>query len=232
MSKTLIFTATYNERDNVKTLIENLNKLNEDIDILVIDDNSPDKTWEILQNLEINITNLKVIIRENKSGLDTAHKLAFEYAKNNNYINFISMDADLSHDPLEIPKIIDHLDKFAFVIGSRYSLGGRCEMTGFRLLLSMIGNRVFKYFLKINCNEFTSSFRGFNLTKLKDFDFNLINSKGYSFFMETIYRINKLNYEIKEIPIIFKNRAQGKSKIPKIEIFRTIKNLLILFFEK
>ena len=142
------------------------------------------------------------------------------------------MDADLSHDPLEIPKIIDHLDKFAFVIGSRYSLGGRCEMTGFRLLLSMIGNRVFKYFLKINCNEFTSSFRGFNLTKLKDFDFNLINSKGYSFFMETIYRINKLNYEIKEIPIIFKNRAQGKSKIPKIEIFRTIKNLLILFFEK
>ena len=232
MGKTLIFTATYNERDNVKTLIENLNKLNEDIDILVIDDNSPDKTWEILQNLEINITNLKVIIRENKSGLDTAHKLAFEYAKNNNYINFISMDADLSHDPLEIPKIIDHLDKFAFVIGSRYSLGGRCEMTGFRLLLSMIGNRVFKYFLKINCNEFTSSFRGFNLTKLKDFDFNLINSKGYSFFMETIYRINKLNYEIKEIPIIFKNRAQGKSKIPKIEIFRTIKNLLILFFEK
>tara|TARA_B100000900_G_scaffold391654_1_gene386451 strand:+ start:54 stop:752 length:699 start_codon:yes stop_codon:yes gene_type:complete len=232
MSKTLIFTATYNERDNVKTLIENLNKLNEDIDILVIDDNSPDKTWEILQNLEIKIPNLKVIIRENKSGLDTAHKLAFEYAKNNNYINFISMDADLSHDPLEIPKIINHLDKFAFVIGSRYSLGGRCEMTGFRLLLSMIGNRIFKYFLKINCNEFTSSFRGFNLTKLKDFDFNLINSKGYSFFMETIYRINKLNYKIKEIPIIFKNRAQGKSKIPKIEIFRTIKNLLILFFEK
>ena len=232
MSKTLIFTATYNEKENVKKLIENLNKLDQDIDILIIDDNSPDKTWEILQNLEIKIPNLKVIIRENKSGLDTAHKLAFEYAKNNNYINFISMDADLSHDPLEIPKIINHLDKFAFVIGSRYSLGGRCEMTGFRLLLSMIGNRIFKYFLKINCNEFTSSFRGFNLTKLKDFDFNLINSKGYSFFMETIYRINKLNYKIKEIPIIFKNRAQGKSKIPKIEIFRTIKNLLILFFEK
>ena len=232
MSKTLIFTATYNEKENVKKLIENLNKLGQDIDILIIDDNSPDKTWEILQNLEKNTPNLKVIIRESKSGLDTAHKLAYSYAKSKNYVNFISMDADLSHDPLEIPKIINLLDKFAFVIGSRYSLGGRCEMTGFRLLLSMIGNKIFKYFLRINCNEFTSSFRGFNLIKLKDFDFNLINSKGYSFFMETIYRINKLNYEIKEIPIIFKNRAQGKSKIPKIEIFRTVKNLFILIFEK
>ena len=232
MSKTLIFTATYNEKENIEKLIYNINKLNKDIDILVIDDNSPDKTWEILQQLEKNLPNLKVIIRNGKSGLDTAHKLAYEYAKNNNYINFISMDADLSHDPLEIPKIMNLLDEFPFVIGSRYSLGGKCEMNGFRLLLSMVGNKVFKYFLKINCNEFTSSFRGFNLIKLKNFDFNLINSKGYSFFMETIYRINKLNYDIKEIPIIFKNRAQGKSKIPKIEIFRTIKNLLILFFEK
>ena len=232
MSKTLIFTATYNEKENIKKLIHDINKLNRDIDILVIDDNSPDKTWEILQQLEKNLPNLKVIIRNGKSGLDTAHKLAYEYAKNNNYINFISMDADLSHDPLEIPKIMNLFDEFPFVIGSRYSLGGKCEMNGFRLLLSMVGNKVFKYFLKINCNEFTSSFRGFNLVKLKNFDFNLINSKGYSFFMETIYRINKLNYEIKEIPIIFKNRAQGKSKIPKIEIFRTIKNLIILFFEK
>lgn len=230
MSKTLIFTATYNEKENIEKLIYNINKLNKDIDILVIDDNSPDKTWEILQQLEKNLPNLKVIIRNGKSGLDTAHKLAYEYAKNNNYINFISMDADLSHDPLEIPKIMNLLDEFPFVIGSRYSLGGKCEMNGFRLLLSMVGNKVFKYFLKINCNEFTSSFRGFNLIKLKNFDFNLINSKGYSFFMETIYRINRLNYEIKEIPIIFKDRTQGKSKIPKIEILRTLKNILLLKF--
>ena len=129
----------------------------------------PTKTWEILQNLEKNTPNLKVIIRESKSGLDTAHKLAYSYAKSKNYVNFISMDADLSHDPLEIPKIINLLDKFAFVIGSRYSLGGRCEMTGFRLLLSMIGNKIFKYFLRINCNEFTSSFRGFQPYKTQRF---------------------------------------------------------------
>ena len=87
MTKTLIFTATYNEKENIKNLIENLNKLNLDIDILIIDDNSPDKTWEILQQLERNLPNLKVIIREGKSGLDTAHKLAYQYAKKNNYTN-------------------------------------------------------------------------------------------------------------------------------------------------
>ena len=83
MSKTLIFTATYNEKENIKKLIHDINKLNRDVDILVIDDNSPDKTWEILQQLEKNLSNLKVIVRDGKSGLDTAHKLAYEYAKNN-----------------------------------------------------------------------------------------------------------------------------------------------------
>ena len=112
MTKTLVFTATYNEKENIKKLIYDINKLNKDVDILVIDDNSPDKTWENLQQLEKNLPNLKVIVRDNKSGLDTAHKLAYEYAKNNNYTNFISMDADLSHDPLEIPKIMNHLNDF------------------------------------------------------------------------------------------------------------------------
>ena len=232
MSKTLIFTATYNEKENIKKLLEDLNHLNIDIDILVIDDNSPDKTWEILQELEKNSQNLKVIVREDKSGLDTAHKLAFEYAKNNSYEKFISMDADLSHDPNEIPKMIDILNKSSFVIGSRYAEGGKCEMSGHRLIISIIGNKFIKKILKINCNEFTTSYRGFNLLKLKDFDLNAVKSKGYSFFMETIYRLNKHGVIINEIPIHFRNRSHGSSKIPGIEIFRTLKNLFILYFEK
>ncbi len=232
MSKTLIFTATYNEKENIKKLLEDLNHLNIDIDILVIDDNSPDKTWEILQELEKNSHNLKVIVREDKSGLDTAHKLAFEYAKNNSYEKFISMDADLSHDPNEIPKMIDILNKSSFVIGSRYAEGGKCEMSGHRLIISIIGNKFIKKILKINCNEFTTSYRGFNLLKLKDFDLNAVKSKGYSFFMETIYRLNKHGVIINEIPIHFRNRSHGSSKIPGIEIFRTLKNLFILYFEK
>ena len=232
MSKTLIFTATYNEKENIKKLLDNLNHLKIDIDILVIDDNSPDKTWEILQELEKNNHNLKVIVRKDKSGLDTAHKLAFEYAKNNSYEKFISMDADLSHDPNEIPKMINILNKSSFVIGSRYAEGGKCEMSGHRLILSIIGNKFIKKILKINCNEFTTSYRGFNLLKLKDFDLNEVKSKGYSFFMETIYRLNKHGVIINEIPIHFRNRSHGSSKIPGIEIFRTLKNLFILYFEK
>jgi len=232
MSKTLIFTATYNEKENIKKLLENLNHLKIDIDILVIDDNSPDKTWEILQELEKNSNNLKVIVRKNKSGLDTAHKLAFKYAKDNGYEKFISMDADLSHDPNEIPKMIDILEKSSFVIGSRYIAGGKCEMSTHRLMLSIIGNKLIKKILRINCNEFTTSYRGFNLLKLKEFNLSIVKSKGYSFFMETIYRLNKQKVIINEIPIHFRNRRHGNSKIPGVEIFRTLKNLLILYFEK
>lgn len=231
MNKTLIFTATYNEKENIKNLIENLNELNLDIDILVIDDYSPDKTWKILQELEKQVKNLKVIVRNNKLGLDTAHKLAFDYARNHNYEKFISMDADLSHDPNEIPKMIDILNRSSFVIGSRYIKGSKIEMSGHRLALSIIGNKFIKKVLKINCNEFTTSYRGFNLSKLKDFNLNMINSKGYSFFMETIYRLSKHGVNINEIPINFKNRRHGYSKIPKIEIFRTLKNLLLLYLE-
>lgn len=231
MSKTLIFTATYNEKDNIKTLIEKLNNLNVDIDILIIDDKSPDGTWKILDELKKNLTNLKVIVRDGKSGLDTAHKLAYQYAKDAGYENFISMDADLSHDPVEIPKILDKLRYNSFVIGSRYIKGGKCEMSGFRLILSVLGNKLIKYILGLNCNEFTTSYRGFNLSKLQNFDFSIINSKGYSFFMETIYRLHLHGVEINEIPINFRNRKQGKSKIASIEIFRTLKNLFFLYFQ-
>tara|TARA_B100000035_G_C20971734_1_gene541362 strand:+ start:16 stop:726 length:711 start_codon:yes stop_codon:yes gene_type:complete len=231
MSKTLIFTATYNEKDNIKTLVEKLNNLNIDIDILIIDDKSPDGTWKILENLEKNLTNLKVIVRDGKSGLDTAHKLAFKYAKEKGYENFISMDADLSHDPVEVPKILDKLENNSFVIGSRYIKGGNCEMSGFRLILSVLGNKLIKRVLGLNCNEFTTSYRGFNLIRLKNFDINIINSRGYSFFMETIYRLHLHGVDINEIPINFRNRKQGKSKIPSNEIFRTLKNLFFLYYQ-
>ena len=232
MTKTLIFTATYNEKENIKILIEKIVNLNKDTDILVIDDNSPDQTGELLKDLQKTMSNLKVIIREKKLGLDTAHKLAFNYSKENNYQKLITLDADLSHDPMEIPKIIDLLDANSFVIGSRYMDGGSCEMSFLRLILSIIGNKIIKHILNIKSNEFTTSFRGFNLVKLTNFNLDMVNSKGYSFFMETIFILNKLGYNIYEIPIQFKNRTQGKSKIPKLELLRTLKNLLIICFKK
>ena len=230
MSKTLIFSATYNEADNIAKFLDKFLSLNLDLDILIIDDSSPDETYKIIQKYSKLHPNIFLHQRNNKLGLDTAHKYAYNYAKQNNYSKLITLDADLSHDQNEIPKMINILDNHEFVIGSRYMKGGKCEMSIPRLLLSVIGNKIIKYILKINSDEFTTSFRGFNLIKLDDFSLDLINSKGYSFFMETIFRINERKININQIPIHFKNRAQGKSKIPKYEIIRTLKNLIILKF--
>ena len=164
--------------------------------------------------------------------MDTAHKEAYEYAISNNYDYLITMDADLSHDPNEIKNFINYLSDFPFVIGSRYIKGGKCLMSGKRFLMSKFGNKLIKKVLQINSNEFTTSYRGFNLSKLKNFHLNKVSNKGYSFFMGTLFEIDKLGYKIKEIPIIFQDRQKGLSKIPKIEILRTIKNLFILFLKK
>ena len=201
MSKNLIFSATYNEKDNIKVLIEKISKYSLNSDIFIIDDNSPDGTSNILHELKRKNSNLQFLIREGKLGLDTAHKYAYDYAIKNGYEKLITMDADLSHDPKEIPTFINLLDEHEFVIGSRYLKGGKCEMPLLRLSLSIIGNKIIKFILKINCNEFTTSYRGFNLLKLNNFHLNKIKSKGYSFFMETIFRINQSGYKIFEIPI-------------------------------
>ena len=228
MSKILVFTATYNEVQNIKKLISLIYKNFPKADILVIDDNSPDLTYKLLKKLKKKYKNLKIKLRDKKYGLDSAHKFAYDFAKKNGYVKLITMDADLSHNPIEIKKIVRLLDKSEFVIGSRYIKGGKCEMGFLRYLISVIGNKFIKFFLGIKCNEFTTSYRGFNLIKLKNFSLKKIKSKGYSFFMETVYLINKKNFKITEIPIIFKNRIYGKSKIPKIEILRTFFNLIRL----
>ena len=228
MSKTLVFTATYNEVRNIKKLISLIYKNFPKADILVIDDNSPDLTYKLLKKLKKKYKNLKIKLRDKKYGLDSAHKFAYDFAKKNGYVKLITMDADLSHNPIEIKKIVRLLDKSEFVIGSRYIKGGKCELPFLRYLISFLGNKFIKFFLGIKCNEFTTSYRGFNLIKLKNFSLKKIKSKGYSFFMETVYLINKKNFKITEIPIKFKNRIHGKSKIPKIEILRTFFNVIRL----
>lgn len=136
----------------------------------------------------------------------------------------------MSHDPKEIPLFIKYLDKYKFIIGSRYIAGGACNMKGSRLFLSFFGNKFIKYILRINCHEFTTSYRAFNLRALENFDLSFVKSAGYSFFMETIYQLHKRHVIIKEIPIIFLDRKYGKSKIPKVELFRTLFNVFKIKF--
>ena len=230
--KILVFTACYNEKENIKKLILKI-KLNlPESEILVIDDNSPDQTKEVINNLKNKISKLYLIVREKKLGLDTAHKFAYEFATKNNYDYLITMDADLSHDPKELKNFVKNLEKNPFVIGSRYIVGGKCEMKGTRLIMSKTGNLVIKFFSKINCNEFTTSYRGFNIKKLKNFHLNNVKEAGYSFFMGTVFELSKQNFNIKEIPITFADREQGISKIPRLEILRTIKNLFKYVLKK
>ena len=230
--KILIFTATYNESENIEELIRMIKIQDSCPDLLINDDNSPDKTADKITGLKKIYQKLFLIKRSGKLGLDSAHKEGYEFALKNNYDFFISMDADFSHDPKEIKNFIKHLNNFPFVIGSRYIAGGKNLMKKKRFLISKYGNLLIEFFLKIGCTEYTTSYRGFNLNKLVNFHLNSVEAKGYSFFMGTIFEIYKKNFEIKEIPIIFKDRSKGYSKIPKLEIFRTLKNLMVLFLKK
>lgn len=227
-SKILIFSATYNEAKNITLLIKTIEELNLNTDILIIDDNSPDKTWQVVQDYSKNKKNIYLIVRDKKRGLDTAHKLAFEYSINNNYDFLITIDADLTHDPKKIPEFINELKKNPFVLGSRFVEGGSFDSKGWRRVLSIFGNKFIKIAFNINCHEFTTAFRGYNLKRLEGFDLRNVKSKGYSFFMETIFLINKKNIPIKEIPFQAQLRYKGKSKIERIEIFRTLINVLRL----
>jgi len=230
--KVLVFIATYNEVENIVSIINSIKSQPSNPDLLIIDDNSPDGTSEEIKKIQKKFENIFLIERNGKLGLDTAHKEAYSFAVENQYDFFITMDADFSHDPNEIELFINNLEEFPFVIGSRYTKGGQCLMKGKRLLLSKYGNLFIKFILQIDCNEFTTSYRGFNIKKLNNFHLNLVKSKGYSFFMGTLYEISIRKFNIKEIPIIFKDREKGYSKIPRAEIFRTLKNVLILKFKK
>lgn len=226
--KILVFTATYNESENISELISLIMEQNFKPDLLIIDDNSPDGTYNKVQQMQKKFKNLFLIKRNGKLGLDTAHKEGYDFAKKNNYDYFITMDADFSHDPSELPNFVKNLNNFPIILGSRYVTGGNCLMSGRRLIISKYGNKFMKFIFKFDCNEFTTSYRGFNLKKLNDFHLNLIKTKGYSFFMGTIYEIFKKGFKVKEIPITFKDRSKGYSKIPRIEILRTLKNVFFL----
>ena len=127
MKKNLVFTATYNEADNISTFLDLVLKI-PSIDILIVDDNSPDKTGDIIKQYQKNNENLFLISRKGKEGLDSAHKIGFNFAKEKSYQKLVRIDADLSHDPKMIPKFIESLEDKPFVIGSRYMEGASNDM--------------------------------------------------------------------------------------------------------
>ena len=229
--KILIFSPTFNERNNI---IQFLNKFRENYnkyDLLIVDDNSPDNTFLVLKlNSRLN-KNITIKKRKSKLGLDTVYKYAFKYAFENNYDNLISIDFDLQHNLADIKKIIFYLKNYNFVIGSRYINGGKCNLKGFRYILSFYGNKLIKFILKLPLDEFTTALRGYDKKVIKNLSSSNFSTKGYSFQTEVVNKIYKKQFRVKEFPIIFGNRSSGKSKIPKLESLRTIIYLIKVLFK-
>lgn len=229
-SNTLISIATYKESENIVELISQIRINNPTIKILIINDNSNDSTREIIQKL--NDKNLFFLERPSKLGLGTAHKLSMFFAIKYNYSFLLTMDGDFSHDPIYIPKFLREANLNNFIIGSRFIKDGKTDYTGLRKYVSLIGNYVAKKFLKINCNEFTTYFRVYSVNVLKKLPFNELNSEGYSLGVRIIWLMNRMGVNLIEIPIHFKDRNKGKSKIPKFQIIVSVIDLLIMKFKE
>lgn len=230
--KVLVFTATYNESLNIKNLIDEIFKYVPQVDILVVDDNSPDGTGKILDDLVAQNSKIKVIHRKGKLGLGTAHVQGMEYSVKNNYDVLVTMDADFSHHPKYLPTMLSLMDKNDFVIGSRYVKGGGLGYGLIRTTISKTANFLARLLLSIKLKECTTSYRGFSRDLLVKILNSKIDSTGYSFFFEMVYLVSKLTTKVTEFPIYFADRVAGESKISKQEIYRGITTLFKLFWRR
>ena len=221
--KILVISPTYNERKNINRLVEMVLGDNPEFDLLIDDDNSPDGTNEKVKELQDDYKNLYLKIREKKSGLGTAYIYGFKWALKHNYERIIQMDADLSHNPKDLPMMVKQLDKYDLAIGSRYINGiSIINWPISRLFLSYFANIYAKLITGMSINDCTGGFKCINVDILKKINLEKINSEGYSFQIELNYLAFCNNYKIKEIPIIFKDRKYGDSKMSKRIIFEAM----------
>ena len=187
-----------------------------------------DGTKELID--KIKPKNLVYIERPKKLGLGTAHKLSIFYAIKHNYDYLLTMDADFSHDPSHIPFLIEKAKINNFVIGSRFCDGGKSDYKGIRRIISKYGNFFARKFLGIKVSEITTYFRVYSVQLLKKIPYNKLNAQGYSLGVKLVWFMNKLDADLIEVPIHFRDRTKGKSKIPKLQIFISFFDLIILKF--
>ncbi len=224
-SLALIIIPTFNEAENIARLLNDLVKLYPlSVDILVIDDNSPDGTLEIARSMQPTIRGLHVIKRERKLGLGTAYITGFHYALDQGYRYIIEMDADYSHDPAEVTSFLDAIKETDLVIGSRY-MNNTVNVVNWplgRLILSKLASIYTQLITGLPVDDPTSGFKCFNADVLRALDLDSINSQGYSFQIEMNFRVWKKGFTIKEIPIVFVDRSVGKSKMTRKNIREAI----------
>jgi dolichol-phosphate mannosyltransferase len=214
--KSLIITPTFNELENIRKLIPDLLGRYENIDILIVDDNSPDGTGIFVEELSQKNERIKLIKREKKLGLGTAYIAGFKYALQHDYDYIFEMDADFSHDPNEIKNFLLATKKYDLVLGSRYVRGVNViNWPMRRLLLSYFANKYTRFITGMPVQDATGGFKCFSKKVLESINLNKVKSNGYAFQIEMTFKAWKKGFNVGEIPIIFVDRVKGTSKMSK-----------------
>ena len=212
--KPLIVIPTYNERENLPCLVPELLGKDPSLEILVIDDSSPDGTGEVAETLSAESDRVHVMHRQGKLGLGTAYVAGFEYALNRDYDRVIQMDADFSHRPQDLPLLLESADNADLVIGSRNVAGGQVENWSLlRQLISKGGSLYARTILGLPVRDCTAGFKCFRREVLETIDFAGIRSNGYGFQVEMNYLCHSAGFKIAEVPVIFPDRSAGSSKM-------------------
>jgi dolichol-phosphate mannosyltransferase len=218
---------TYDEAENVLPLSEEVLAAAPGLEVLVVDDNSPDGTGDLVAERTQAEPRLHLLRRDGKLGLGTAYLAGFRWALDRGYDQVFTMDADFSHPPRYIPQMLEAMKRYDVVIGSRYVPGGSIEnWPVYRLILSRFANFYARVLLRLPVRDCTAGFRGYSaevLETVKPFE---IRASGYSFLEEMVFRVCRCGFEVGEIPIVFENRRAGSSKIDSLEIYRAAWHVL------
>ena len=225
-ANSLLLIPTYNEALNIRTLIKEIRSTFPALQILVIDDNSSDGTAEMINQLKVRDNKIELLSRPEKTGLGNAYRAGFAWGMARSFEYFIEMDADHSHRVSDLKKLLGQADKYDLTIGSRWVKGG--QIIGWakhREILSRFGSGYSRILLGLNVRDCTSGFRVFARSAVESIDFNNIQSNGYGFQVETLYRANEVGLSIGEVPITFVERREGVSKMHSGIVFEAMWNV-------
>jgi len=225
--KPVVIVPTYNERDNIDILLDELLSLPVNLSVINVDDNSPDGTGEASDAWAVRYPDqVQVVHRAGKLGLGTAYIAGFKRAFEAGFDRIMTMDADFSHHPRYIPSLIDLSRERDLVIGSRYVPGGgTLNCSARRKVLSRGANTFAKVMLGLHAKDCTAGFRCYRREVLQAIDLDSIRSNGYSFLIEMIFYVQRRDFTIGEVPIIFEDRRRGTSKISQNEVYRALQTV-------
>ena len=225
-ARLLVSAATYNERDNLAELIAAIHAELPQADVLVIDDNSPDGTGELADQIRRRDPRVHVLHRPGKLGLGTAILAAMRFAMDHGYDLVLNLDADFSHPPRYLPALVAGMRDHDVMIGSRYVPGGGTQNWPWtRLLMSQSVNVFVRLVLRLPVRDASGGFRCYRVSKLREADLDRVRSRGYSFQQEVLFRCHQVGCRLGEFPIVFENRKAGTSKVSLCESVRSLSML-------